>query len=168
MLPPLLLWITISHQFVCLPTLELITFEQQVYSTKIGYTNALSLGRNSRKKKECDHFEQRTSSKKSSATLTVVCLNYLNLRDLFGVWIKLKESIFKNNHQINSTVTTRIWVLFDRMDVSKYKIVIRMKKWSWFPFAYIVDVFLQNALVLYHINKDEGDESLPLLAWNFS
>ena len=27
------------------------------------------------KKKECDHFEQRTSSKKSSATLTVVCLN---------------------------------------------------------------------------------------------
>ena len=168
MLPPLLLWITISHQFVCLPTLELITFEQQVYSTKIGYTNALSLGRNSRKKKECDHFEQRTSSKKSSATLTVVCLNYLNLRDLFGVWIKLKESIFKNNHQINSTVTTRTWVLFDRMDVSKYKIVIRMKKWSWFPFAYIVDVFLQNALVLYHINKDEGDESLPLLAWNFS
>ena len=168
MLPPLLLWITISHQFVCLPTLELITFEQQVYSTKIGYTNALSLGRNSRKKKECDHFEQRTSSKKSSATLTVVCLNYLNLRDLFGVWIKLKESIFKNNHQINSTVTTRTWVLFYRMDVSKYKIVIRMKKWSWFPFAYIVDVFLQNALVLYHINKDEGDESLPLLAWNFS
>ena len=168
MLPPLLLWITISHQFVCLPTLELITFEQQVCSTKIGYTNALSLGRNSRKKKECDHFEQRTSSKKSSATLTVVCLNYLNLRDLFGVWIKLKESIFKNNHQINSTVTTRTWVLFDRMDVSKYKIVIRMKKWSWFPFAYIVDVFLQNALVLYHINKDEGDESLPLLAWNFS
>ena len=76
MLPPLLLWITISHQFVCLPTLELITFEQQVCSTKIGYTNALSLGRNSRKKKECDHFEQRTSSKKSSATLTVVCLNY--------------------------------------------------------------------------------------------
>ena len=120
------------------------------------------------KKKECDHFEQRTSSKKSSATLTVVCLNYLNLRDLFGVWIKLKESIFKNNHQINSTVTTRTWVLFDRMDVSKYKIVIRMKKWSWFPFAYIVYVFLQNALVLYHINKDEGDESLPLLAWNFS
>ena len=99
---------------------------------------------------------------------TLILLNFLNLRDLFGVWIKLKESIFKNNHQINSTVTTRTWVLFDRMDVSKYKIVIRMKKWSWFPFAYIVDVFLQNALVLYHINKDEGDESLPLLAWNFS
>ena len=126
------------------------------------------VGKKQPQKKECDHFEQRTSSKKSSATLTVVCLNYLNLRDLFGVWIKLKESIFKNNHQINSTVTTRTWVLFDRMDVSKYKIVIRMKKWSWFPFAYIVDVFLQNALVLYHINKDEGDESLPLLAWNFS
>ena len=30
------------------------------------------------------------------------------------------------------------------------------------------DVVLQNAWVLYHINKDEGDESLPLLACNFS
>ena len=32
-------------------------------------------------------------------------------RDLFGVGTKLKESIFKNNNQINSTVTTRTWVL---------------------------------------------------------
>ena len=29
------------------------------------------------------------------------------------------------------------------------------------------DVVLQNAWVLYDINKDEGDESLPLLAFNF-
>ena len=29
------------------------------------------------------------------------------------------------------------------------------------------DVVLQNAWVLYDINKDEGDESLPLLACNF-
>ena len=32
-------------------------------------------------------------------------------RDLFGVGTKLKTSIFKKDNQINSTVTTRIWVV---------------------------------------------------------
>ena len=32
----------------------------------------------------------------------------------------------------------------------------------------MIDVVLQNAWVLLDINKDEGDESLPLLACNFS
>ena len=32
----------------------------------------------------------------------------------------------------------------------------------------MVDVVLQNAWVLYHINKDEGIESLSLLPCNFS
>ena len=32
-------------------------------------------------------------------------------RDLFGVGTKLKESIFKSNNQINSTVTTRKRIL---------------------------------------------------------
>ena len=36
-------------------------------------------------------------------------LNLVNLRDLFGVRTKFKESIFKNNNQINYTVTTRTW-----------------------------------------------------------
>ena len=31
----------------------------------------------------------------------------------------------------------------------------------------MIDVVLQNAWVLLDINKDEGDESLPLLACNF-
>ena len=35
----------------------------------------------------------------------------MKLRDLFGVGKKLKESIFKNNNQINSTVATRAWIL---------------------------------------------------------
>ena len=35
----------------------------------------------------------------------------VNLRDLFGVGTKLKENIFKNINQMNSTVTTRTWVL---------------------------------------------------------
>ena len=114
-----LLWIIMSHAFVCLPTLELTTFEQQVCSTKIGYANELLFGTNSRKKKKCGRFGERTSSKKSSATLTVVgfnenrrrctlfLLNFLNLRDLLGVRIKLKKNIFKNNNQTNFTVTTR-------------------------------------------------------------
>ena len=45
------LWVTFSHLSVSLPTLELIMFEQRVYSTKIGYADALSFGTNSYKKR---------------------------------------------------------------------------------------------------------------------
>ena len=45
---------------------------------------------------------------KISITLTVVGQNGT---DLLGVGTELKESIFKNRNQINSTVTTRTWVL---------------------------------------------------------
>ena len=38
-------------------------------------------------------------------------LNLVNLRDLSGVGTKLKETIFNNNNQINSTVTARTRVL---------------------------------------------------------
>ena len=38
---------------------------------------------------------------------TLFLLSFLNLRNLFCVWIKLKKNIFKNNNQTNSTVTTR-------------------------------------------------------------
>ena len=81
------LWITVSHLFVSLPILELATSEQQVCSTKIGYANVLVLGTNSYKIR-----------------------NVANLRNLFGVGTKLQESIL-NNKQINSTVTTRAWLL---------------------------------------------------------
>ena len=73
------------------------------------------------KEKERNYIEQCTSTRKRSTTLTVVALNkektiflvslyLLNLRDLFGVGTKLKESVFKNNNPINSTITatTRI------------------------------------------------------------
>ena len=55
----------------------------------------------------------------------------------------------------------------DRTDqnVAKYRIGILMKKWRWAPFAWMVDVVLQNVWVLYRINKDQYDESLPLLAF---
>ena len=44
--------------FVCLPTLELTTFEQEVCSSRIGCANTLSLGANSYRKKKRGHFEQ--------------------------------------------------------------------------------------------------------------
>ena len=57
-----------SHAFVCLPTLELTTFEQ---ITQMHYC----WGQTAVKKKECGHFGQRTSIKKGSAALAVVGLN---------------------------------------------------------------------------------------------
>ena len=43
--------------------------------------------------------------------------------------------------------------------VTKYKIGMRMKKWWWYV-CLNLDVVLQGVNVWYHINKDEGDESL--------
>ena len=60
-----------------------------IRATQAGYANALS------KKAVKLWLEQQQGS----------------LRDLLGVWTKLKESIFKNNNKINSTITTRICVL---------------------------------------------------------
>ena len=50
-------------------------------------------------------------------------------------------------------------------NVAKYRISILIKKWWWFPFVWMVDIVLQGVWVLYPINKDEGNESLPLLAF---
>ena len=102
-------------------------------------------------KKECGYFEQRTSSKKAvqlwqwlawttTERCTLLLLNFLNVRDLFGVWSKLKESIFKNNNQINFTVTTRIGVFSKEWTrafastrlVSEWKNGLRLLKCSMF------------------------------------
>ena len=112
------LWKTISQLFVCSPFLELTTFEQQVCSTKIRYENALFLGINSFKKETWPlwtaHIEQKSSEasiRTTTVQFTQLLLNLVKLRDLFGVGKKLKESIFKNNNQISSTLTTKTWVL---------------------------------------------------------
>ena len=136
-------------------------------------------------KKKCGHFGQRTSSKKSSATLTVVGLN--DKRAVYIASFKFSEpkrfvrrlnrveGKYIQEQQLNQLHCYNLnRVFFQRMgqSVSKYKIGIRMKKWWWSPFPYMfdvlmLDVVLRNAWVLYHINKDEIDESLPLLACNF-
>ena len=51
------------------------------------------------------------------------------------------------------------------MDQKAAKYWYQNEKWWWLPFVSMVDVVLQGACVLYRINKDEGDESLPLLAF---
>ena len=169
-----------SHAFVCLPTLESTTFEQQLCSAKLGYANALLLGTSSWKK-----GMWHTSSKKSSATLTVVGLNdkraaYIASSKFsepkrFVRRLNKFEGKYIQEQQLNQFHCYNLnRIFFQRMDqsVSKYKTGIRMKKWWWSPFAYMVDVLmldvvLQNAWVLFHINKDEVDESLPLLDCNF-
>ena len=74
---------------------------------------------------------------------------------------KLKESIFKNNNQINYTVTTTTWVLSTEWSrtwsskglVLKWKMVVVP---AWLK----VGVVLQGVVVIYCINKDECNESL--------
>ena len=55
----------------------------------------------------------------------------------------------------------------NRMDqsVASYRIDVQMKKLEWSPFVWMLDAALQGARVLYRINKDEGDESLPFLVF---
>ena len=46
---------------------------------------------------------------RTTGLFTKLLLNLVNLRILFRVGTKLKESILKNNNQINYTVTMRAW-----------------------------------------------------------
>ena len=87
----------------------------------------------------------------------------MNLRDLFSVGTKFEESISKKKNQINFTVATQNMDFVNRIDqnVAKYRIGIPMKKWWRTPFGLIVYDVLQGEWVLYRINNDEGDESLP-------
>ena len=55
--------LTISHFFVCLPTLELITFGQQLFSKKRKVNQMYYNWEKAAAKKERSYFEQRTSSK---------------------------------------------------------------------------------------------------------
>ena len=96
-------YFTSFRLFVCLPNLELTTFEQGVCSTKIGYANTLSSGINS-----CKNVAGKNDKRTLYIASSESCQLYKNL---FGLGTKLRESIFKSSNQINSTVTTRTWVL---------------------------------------------------------
>ena len=117
------IYFTSSRLFVCLPTLESTTFEQEVCSTKMGYENTLSSGTSSCKKRNAAtlnsaaHVEEKhrlTYVAGYSDSRVLYIASYESCqpnRNLIGVGTKLKESIFKSNNQISSTVTTRTWVL---------------------------------------------------------
>ena len=70
-------------------------------------------------KKERGHFKQGTSTKKqrnfdsSQSNNRVVCIASISFesKNFFRRLNKVERSIFENNNQINSTVTTRRWVL---------------------------------------------------------
>ena len=55
----------------------------------------------------------------------------------------------------------------NRMDQSlgNYRVGIRIKKGWWSLFVWMVDVVPHGAWVLYLVNKDEGDESLPFIVF---
>ena len=55
----------------------------------------------------------------------------------------------------------------DRSDqnIANSRITIRIKKWWRALFVWIPDVIVQNACLLYRINKDEVDPKLDLLAF---
>ena len=57
--------------FVCLPTLELTTFEKEVYSTKTGYASLLSLGTNSCKKRNVTTLNSTTYIKQKCCVACV-------------------------------------------------------------------------------------------------
>ena len=112
-------YFTTFRLFACLPTLELTTLEQEVCSTKIGHKNTLSSETNSCKKRNVTtlnssaHIMQKcyvayVAGKNDKMALYIASSESCQPnRNLFGVGTKLKESIFKSNNQINSTVTTR-------------------------------------------------------------
>ena len=73
------------------------------------YANAVSLAETAAKKRETwltHGFKQRTSSKKA-----LKLWQWLARTKTINLKTKLKESIFKNNNQIMSPVTSRRWAL---------------------------------------------------------
>ena len=111
------------RRFVCLPTLELTTFKQEVCSTKINYANTLSSETNSCKKRNVGTLDSAAHIMHKRCVTFVAGKNDSRIlyrassefcqpnRNLFGVGTKLKKGIFKSNNQNNYTVTTRTWVL---------------------------------------------------------
>ena len=91
------LWITISHVFVCLPTLvELTIFEQHMCSTKKGYANAQSLGRSFCKNRNVATLKSADKAK-SSVTLTVV-----GCKDSSAIYIASSDSCWKRSWKVKN------------------------------------------------------------------
>ena len=129
-------------------------------------------------KKKRGHFKHRTSSKKSSATLTVVDWNVITavyiasnclsseLKRFVSRWNKVERKYMQVQQPNQFLCYKETMDFVGRMDqnVAKCKIGIPMKKWRRALFPWMFDVILQNVWVFYCI-KDQDDESLSLLAF---
>ena len=142
--------LTISHIFVYLPSLEFTTFEQQVWSTKMGYGNALSLAINSWKKRNVAVLTAQLKQK-SSVSLTVVGLN--DSRSVYNIVFSEScepKRFVRCGKKIERTTTKSISPLQPEHgfywekgpEHGQVLIGIRMKKWWWSSFLWMVDVVL--------------------------
>ena len=55
-------------------------------------------------------MQTATKETKRDQVVAQLFLNFVSLRDLFGVKTKLKDSLLKSNNQINTTFVTRTWI----------------------------------------------------------
>ena len=178
------LWITISQLFVCLPFLELTTFEQQVCSTRIGYANALLLGINSFKKETWPlwtaHIKQNSSEASIRTTterFTQLLLNLVNLRDsvLEKSWKKVYSRtttksvpLLQPEHEFcqqNGSERGEVQYWYPNEKMLVVLVCFSNGYCWWSSFVSVMDIVLQGVWLLYHSNKYEGDESLPFPAF---
>ena len=164
---------TISHLFVCLPSYELTTLEQQVCSTTIGYANALSFATNKWKgdvatlnsahqaKIQCD------LDKNNNRAVYMAPSESCELKRFVQCCNKVQRKYIQEQQPNQFHCYNQNMDFANRMDqkVAKCMIGILMKKWWWSPFVWMVNVVLHGVRVLHRINKDKDDESLPLLSF---
>ena len=134
------------------------------------------MGNKDLEKKERGHVEQVTAEQ-DSTTITVVgwndnravyiasnCLSSKPTRNVQR-WSKIERKYIQVLQPNQFHCYNQCMGYVDRMDqnVAKYRIGIRMKKWWWAPFAWMLDVALQNSWILYRINKSCDSAQLSLL-----
>ena len=111
--------------------------------------------------------EQRAKKQNDSRAVYIASSKSCEPKRLVRCWNKFERKHIREQQPNQFHCCNQNMGFANRMDqnVAKYRIGIRMKKWWWFPFFWMLDVFLQWAQVLHCINWDKGDKPLPLLAF---
>ena len=142
-------------------------------STKIGYTNAQSLGTNSLKKGKVSTLSSRhqarkqcTFDKHNSRAVYIAFLKSCNPKRFVQCRNKVERKHIQEQQPSQFHCCNQNTGFVNRMGqhLVKHSLGIRMKKWWWPPVVWKVDVVLQCVWVLYRINN-EDDECLPLLSF---
>ena len=117
--------------------------------------------------------------KNDSNAVYIACSESCETKRFVRCWNKVEESIFKNNNEINSTVTTKSWVLSkDWTRTCPNTGMVSKWKW-WSSFGLMVDVVLQVceyciiltktkaiSLSLFVLTKTRNDLKPPETSWN--